>query len=395
MAKTIAEINDKIKSGQVVVITAEEAVDLVKKKGPAKAAAEVDVVTTGTFSPMCSSGAMINVKQAIPRMKFGGGWAQFNEIPAYTGLAAADLYLGCNALPDDAPRNRVRPGLFNYGGAHVICELVSGKKVLLRAKGYGTDCYPMREREQWVGLEDFNDAILWNPRNCYQNYNVAVNLSDDPIYTYMGTLQPRLGNANYCSAGRLSPLLKDPEMRTIGLGTRLFLAGAVGYVVWPGTQHNPDVPRTDKGAPLRPAATLALMGNLKAMSPEWLRPLSMTGYGVTMSIAVGIPIPILDEEIMAQAGADEDELLAPVVDYSTDYPQGTGRVLAEVSYAQLRTGKIRVQGKETPTGCLSSYAKARQVAGVLKEWIRTGRFELTQPVAPLPGGLMDFGGEGK
>ena len=325
MAKTIAEINDKIKSGQVVVITAEEAVDLVREKGPAQAAAEVDVVTTGTFSPMCSSGAMINVKQAIPRMKFGGGRAWFNGVPAYTGLAAADLYLGCNALPDDAPRNRVHPGLFNYGGAHVICELVGGKKVLLRANGYGTDCYPMREREQWVGLEDFNDAVLWNPRNCYQNYNVAVNLSDDPVYTYMGTLQPRLGNANFCSAGRLSLCSRTPQLRTIGLGTRIFLAGAVGYVVWPGTQHQPDVPPDRQRRPPPPGGHPGHDGRPEGDVSEWLRPLSMTGYGGDHVHRRGYthPHPGRGDD---DPGRDRRGRAPgpPVVDYSTDYPQGTG-----------------------------------------------------------------------
>jgi len=386
MPKTIEEINARIRSGQVVVITAEEAVALVKKEGPAKAARQVDVVTTGTFAPMCSSGALLNVKQSIPRMKFGGGWVTLNEVPAYAGLAAADIYLGANALPEDAPKNRLYPGLFQYGGAHVICELVAGGKVKMVAEAYGTDCYPLRERVQMVGLEDMNDAVLFNPRNGYQNYNVAVNLGRKQIYTYMGPLQPELGNAYYSTAGQLSPLLKDPLLRTVGLGSRIFLCGATGYVVWPGTQHNPDVPRLDNGEPLRPAATLTVVGDLKKMSPEWIRPVSMTGYGVSLSVSLGLPIPILDEEIMAQAALSDAEIMAPVVDYSEDYPQGTGRVLAEVSYAELRSGSIRVQGKKVPTGCFSSYAKARLVAGVLKEWIRSGRFELTRPVAPLPGG---------
>ncbi len=391
MAKSVAEINEKIRSGQVVVITAEEAVDLVKSKGVSRAAKEVDVVTTGTFSPMCSSGAYFNLKQTIPRMKLGGGWVTFNEVPVYAGLAAADLFLGANALPEDAPKNRVYPGLFQYGGAHVICELAAGKKVRLVAQAYGTDCYPLRERDEMIGLEDMNDAVLFNPRNGYQNYNVAVNLSDDVIHTYLGILQPRLGNANYCSAGQLSPLLKDPTLRTIGIGTRIFLGGAVGYVVWPGTQHNMSVPRLENGAPTRPGATLAVIGDLKKMSAEWLRPMSFTGYGVTLSVSLGVPIPILDEEIMARAALSDAEILAPVVDYSHDYPHGTGKVLAEVSYADLRSGRIALKGQEVPTGGLSSYAKARLVANVLKEWIRRGRFEVAQAVAPLPGAEMKGG----
>ncbi|MBW1836797.1 MAG: hypothetical protein JRI99_07575, partial [Deltaproteobacteria bacterium] len=208
MAKSIEEINEKIRSGSVVVLTAEEIIDVVRKEGIRKTAKEVDVVTTGTFSPMCSSGAFFNIKQDKEKMKLGGGWATLNGVPVYAGLAAADIYLGATALPDGDPRNNNgRPGRFRYGGAHVIEDLVSNKNILLSAGAYGTDCYPKKKREKMINLEDMNEAILFNPRNCYQNYNVAVNLSDKPIYTYMGKLNPNLGNANYCSAGQLSPLL--------------------------------------------------------------------------------------------------------------------------------------------------------------------------------------------
>ena len=387
MTKTIEEINDKIRSGSVVVVTAEEIIGIAREKGIKKAARDVDVVTTGTFSPMCSSGAFFNIKQPKEKMKLGGGWITLNGVPAYAGLAAADIYIGATAIPDGDPRNNNgRPGKFRYGGAHVIEDLVSGKKVVLSAGAYGTDCYPKKSREQKIGLKDMNEAILFNPRNCYQNYNVAVNLSDKPIYTYMGLLKPMLGNANYCSAGQLSPMLNDPLYRTIGIGTRIFLSGAQGYVAWNGTQHNPDVPRSENGTPRKGAGTLALIGNLREMDPQWIRAVSYTGYGVSLSLAVGVPIPILDEEMMKFVSVSDDELTAPVVDYSRFYPTGEGEaLLGEVTYAQLKSGSIEVKGKQVPTGCFSSYSKAREVAEHLKSLIQSGGFLLSQPVAPLPG----------
>jgi len=387
MIKTIEEINAKIRSGSVVVVTAEEIIGIAREKGIKKAARDVDVVTTGTFSPMCSSGAFFNIKQPKEKMKLGGGWITLNGVPAYAGLAAADIYIGATAIPDGDPRNNNgRPGKFRYGGAHVIEDLVSGKKVVLSAGAYGTDCYPRKNREQKIGLKDMNEAILFNPRNCYQNYNVAVNLSDKPIYTYMGLLKPMLGNANYCSAGQLSPMLNDPLYRTIGIGTRIFLSGAQGYVAWNGTQHNPDVPRSENGTPRKGAGTLALIGNLKEMDPQWIRAVSYTGYGVSLSLAVGVPIPILDEEMMKFVSVSDAELTAPVVDYSRFYPTGEGEaLLGEVTYAQLKSGSIEVKGKQIPTGCFSSYSKAREVAEHLKSLIQSGGFLLSQPVAPLPG----------
>jgi len=387
MKRTIEEINEKIRSGSVVVLTAEEIIGVVREKGIQKATREVDVVTTGTFSPMCSSGAFFNVKQPKEKMKLGGGWVTLNGVPAYAGLAAADIFLGATALTENDPRNNNgRPGAFRYGGAHVIEDLVSGKKVLLKGGGYGTDCYPRKEREQWIGFEEMNDATLFNPRNCYQNYNVAVNLSDKAIYTYMGKLKPRMGNANYCSAGQLSPLLNDPCYRTIGIGTRVFLSGTEGYVAWQGTQHNPGVPRLENGTPKAAAGTLALVGDLKQMKPKWLRAVSYTGYGVSLSLAVGVPIPILDEEMMKFVSVTDEDLRAPVVDYSAYYPIGEGVAkLAEVTYAELKSGTVEINGTKVPTGCFSSYALAREVAEHLKQLIRNKEFLLSQFVSPLPG----------
>ena len=383
--KTIAEINEKIKKGDVVVVTAEEIIDLVEKKGAKKVAQEVDVVTTGTFGPMCSSGAYFNIGHSKPRIKIGGGTCTLNDVPAYAGFAAVDVFLGATAIPDDDPRNKIFPGEFRYGGGHVIQELLEGKDVRLEATSYGTDCYPRRKLETLLGLKDMNEAMLFNIRNCYQNYNVAVNLSDKIIYTYMGALKPNLGNANYCSAGQLSPLLKDPQYKTIGVGTKIFLGGGIGYVAWHGTQHNPGVPRKENNVPCFPGGTLAVIGDLKQMKAQWLRGTSMLGYGVTLIVAIGVPIPVLDEEVVKAAAIKDEEIYAQVVDYSQSYPQCVPGSLAEVTYAQLKSGKITLKDKEVPTGALSSYSKAREIAEELKSWIKKGDFLLTEKVASLPG----------
>jgi uncharacterized protein (DUF39 family) len=384
MAKTIQEINEKIKKGQAVIVTAEEIIDIVEKKGVEKAAQEVDVVTTATFGPMCSSGAYFNVGHTKPKIKVGGGTAYLNDVPVYTGFAAVDIYLGATALPDDDPRNKVYPGEFKYGGGYVIEELVAGKDVRLTATAYGTDCYPRKKLETLINIKDLNEAVLFNPRNAYQNYNVAVNLSDRIIYTYMGILKPELGNANYCSAGQLSPLLNDPYYKTIGIGTKIFLGGGVGYVVYQGTQHNPGVKRKDNGIPQAPAGTLAVLGDLKQMKPQWLVGTTMYGYGVTLTVGIGVPIPILNEEICRYTAVKDKDIYAQVVDYGESYPQGKPGSLGEVNYAQLKSGKINVKGKDVPTGNLSSYPKAVEIANILKDWIKKGDFLLSEPVAYLP-----------
>jgi len=230
-----------------------------------------------------------------------------------------------------------------------------------------------------------NEAVLFNPRNCYQNYNVAVNLSDKIVYTYMGMLKPKLGNANYCSAGQLSPLLNDPLYKTTGIGTRIFLGGGVGYVAWQGTQHNPTAKRKENGVPSGGAGTLAVIGDLKQMKPEWLVGTSFQGYGATLTVGIGIPIPVLNEEIAQYTAVKDEDIWAQVVDYSNAYPNIVPGSITEVNYAQLKSGKITVEGREVPTASLSSYSKAQEIAGILKGWVKKGKFLLAEPVAPIPG----------
>lgn len=380
--KTFQEINEKIKDGRAVVITAEEMIDIVERHGEVEAARKIDVVTTGTFSPMCSSGAFLNFGHTSPRIRASKVW--LNDVPAYGGIAAVDCYIGATEVVEGDPLNSVYPGEFNYGGGHVIEDFISGNVVKLRAEGYGTDCYPARKYERNITINDLRDAILFNPRNAYQNYNCAVNLSDTTIYTYMGMLRPRMANAAYATAGQLSPLFNDPYYRTIGVGTRIFLGGAQGFVAWPGTQHNPDVLRTANGVPKQGAATIAVVGNLKEMTPEWLAGASILGYGVSLFVGIGIPIPILDEEMARFTAVKDEDIYTQIYDYSMDYPKGVAKPLAEVSYKDLRSGTIVINEKKVITAPLSSYYKARQIANILKEWIEDGKFILGEPQQILP-----------
>lgn len=382
--KTYQEINEKIKSGKVVVVTAEEVIDIVKQEGAVEAARHVDVVTTGTFSPMCSSGAFINFGQSVPGIRASKVW--LNKVPAYAGLAAVDCFIGATELCEDDPLNKVYPGEFKYGGGHVIQELAAKKKVRLKATSYGTSCYPNQMIEKDITLRTIPNAVLCNPRNGYQNYNCAVNLTKKTVYTYMGTLKPKAGNANYCSAGQLSPLLNDPYYKTIGLGTRIFLGGATGYVTWHGTQHNPSVKRTKTGVPVSPAGTLCVMGDLKKMSPKWLVGVSLQGYGCSLSVGLGIPIPILNEEIVKHTAVSDEEIFTQIVDYGYDYPNGISKSYGQVSYAELKSGSIKFKGEIVQAVPLSSLVKAREIAETLKNWISKENFTLCEPQFTLPKG---------
>ena len=372
MAKSWDEINARIASGEAVVFTAEEFAALAADEGVKAAAKKVDVVTTGTFGPMCSSGVIMNFGHSDPPIRMAEIW--LNDVAAYGGLAAVDTYLGVT-------QPSTTRGL-EYGGAHVIEDLLRGRAVRLRATSYGTDCYPRTEIDTWVTLDDLNQAYFFNPRNAYQNYAVAVNTTDRALYTYLGTLLPRLGNATYCSAGALSPLLNDPTYRTIGVGSRIFVAGAPGYIAWEGTQHNPHGDRDEHGVPVRPAGTLAVIADLKQASPEFYSAASFTGYGVSSFMGIGVPIPVLDDDIAATLALTDADLSATIYDYGV---AGRSRPsLGTVTYAELRSGTIEIDGKKVSTGPISSLPKARAIATELKRWIAEERFAIAEPLQVLP-----------
>lgn len=372
MSKTIEEINEKIRNGKVVVLNAEEIIDYAEKKGIKRAAKEVDVVTTATFGPMCSSGAFLNFGHSDPPIRMTR--VLLNDVPAYTGIAAVDAYIGATELSETEGSN--------YGGAHVIEDLISGKTIKLRATSPGTDCYPRREMETYITKDTINQAYLFNPRNAYQNYAAATNSSNRTIYTYMGKLLPNFGNVTYCSAGQLSPMLNDPYFRTIGIGTRIFLAGSQGYVSWHGTQHNPGKERLPNGTPVGPAGTLAVIGNLKEMSPEYLKACTFRGYGVSIFIGIGIPIPVIDEEMVEFLKIRDEDIYTEIFDYSVQRRNRPS--YGKVNYRELRSGKIKIKGKSVQTGSISSYFKALEISNVLKQEIRKGKFYLTNFVASIP-----------
>ncbi|MGZ4933984.1 MAG: homocysteine biosynthesis protein [Halobacteriota archaeon] len=362
MPKSLDEINERIRDGNVYVVTADEMPYIVGELGPEDAAQEVDVVTTGTFGAMCSSGAWMNFGHTDPPIKMSKVW--LNDVEAYAGVAAVDAFIGATQLSETR-------GL-DYGGAHVIEDLVARREVYVKAVGFATDCYPRRSVEAALTIEDLNEAIMLNPRNAYQRYNAATNSTDKALYTYMGTLLPRYGNATYSGAGVLSPLCNDPDCETIGVGTKIFLCGAEGHIVGNGTQHDP----------ANRFGTLMVRGDLKAMSTDFLRAAIFHKYGTSLYVGIGVPIPVLNEGIARKTAVRDADILTNVLDYGVarrERPQ-----LKTVSYAELKSGTIDLNGKEVRTSSMSSSFKAKEIAVELADRIRGGSFTLALPTTRLP-----------
>ncbi|MEA1985921.1 MAG: homocysteine biosynthesis protein [Candidatus Marinimicrobia bacterium] len=369
MKKTVEEINEKIRNGSAVILTAEEVSQMSEKNSPEEIFKKVDVVTTGTFGAMCSSGAFVNFGHADPPIRMEK--VKLNNVPVSAGLAAVDVFIGAS---EEAENN------YKYGGAHVIESLIKGEDVKLEASAKGTDCYPRKEIRTTINKNNVNEMYLYNPRNAYQNYPSAVNTSDKLIYTYMGNLLPQMGNVNYSTSGELSPLLNDPELRTIGIGTKVFLCGAQGFVSWHGTQFDTSVEKNSKGIPIKNSRTLALIGDMKKMDPKFIKAAYFHKYGVSIFIGVGIPIPILDVDIAKFVSIKNRDIETIVADYGTDgHPE-----IARTNYQELQSGSIMLNNKKIRTAPLSSISKARIIAEKLKEQIRDGSFVITKPVQNLP-----------
>jgi uncharacterized protein (DUF39 family) len=360
--RTVAEINEKIRKGDAQVLTAEEMKRLVESSGVEVAFKEVDVVTTGTFGAMCSSGALINLGHSDPPIKIGHAW--LNDVEVCHPGAAVDIFVGASNMSEKQP--------FEYGGGHVISDLVGGKEVEFRATSHGTDCYPRTSVKTALTKYDLNQFYLLNFRNCYQRYNCAVNSSDETIYTYMNKLLPKFRNATFSGAGELNPLMNDPDYETIGLGTHIFLGGGDGYVIGEGTQHSP---KNQDG-------TLMVKGDAKKMSPEFLQGAAFTRYGTSMYVGLGIPIPILNLGLAKKTAIRDSEIFTDIVDYSV--PRRDRPKFGQVSYQELKSGSIIVNGKKVRVSSLSSLKMANKVSETLKAWIEEASFFLTEPVERLP-----------
>ena len=361
MEKTIDLIRERIRDGNARVVTAEEMPVIVEELGEEGALREIDVVTTGTFGAMCSSGAFLNFGHADPPIRMERVW--LNDVEAYGGIAAVDAYIG--ATQKSATREA------HYGGAHVMEDFVSGKTVELRALSTGTDCYPRRTITTELLLENLNEATMVNPRNGYQRYNAATNSTDRTLSTYMGMLLPNCGNITFSGSGLLNPITNDPEFRLIGGGVPAFLCGAPGMVIGQGTQHSP------AGG----FGTLMVTADMKKMSQDFLRAATMTGYGVTLYVGLGIPLPVLDLETVRSTAVRDEDITVDIIDYgipSRDRPS-----LRKVSYADLKSGCVELNGEEIRTSPLSSYRRAREVAFTLKAWVEEGKLDLVLPTRKI------------
>jgi CBS domain-containing protein len=123
-------------------------------------------------------------------------------------------------------------------------------------------------------------------------------------------------------------------------------------------------------------------GDCKSMSPEFIQGASFTNYGTTLYVGIGVPIPILNEDIVRKVSIRDEEIFTDIVDYGT--PRRDRPTLGKVNYKDLKSGRIVIKDREVKVSPLSSLKKALEIAESLKSWIEDASFLLSAPVENLP-----------
>lgn len=367
--RTIDEINEKIKAGTAQVLTAVEAKALIKSKGTKYFADNIDVVTFASFEMHTNANLYLNFGQTDPLIYFLE--AYLNNVLAYT-LGPTDLAL---SVVTASRENH------EYGGAHVLEDLVKGKDVHLKVSGRNYDVFPNKEFETWINLKDLNLARLILNQAINQNNIVATNSGDKDINSNMGTLIGHLENSTFNSSSYLNPLINDPYCKTIGVGSKIWIGGSIGFILGPGSNHNPNQKRNKFGIPVGSGITLSAIADINSMDPKWVRGGFLKSFGPVLYIGVGIPIPVLNEEIAEQIAINDENIHTTIVDFSI--PRRTKPTFGQCTYAELRTTTVMINNKPTLSAPLSSMAWAIEICKIIKESILSKSFYLSKPIGPI------------
>jgi len=368
--RTIDEINSKISKGKAVVIGVDEFKKICETEGVEKAAERIDVVTCATFSPTCGTGMIMNLGHTNPPIKFKE--AYFNNVRAYTGFTSVDAYIGSDQPNEDNEIN------INYAGAHVMEDLLNNKTVHFRGIGFGSEChsYPREEVETYITLNDINEAFFIAHRFCVQKGSGYVNSSSKTLGTYKGIVLPFFGNCVYTGTGELNPLINDIDGEVIGIGTRILLSGAQGYIIGEGTQHDPE----------KTASSTMLRCRFRDIKPEYFRAVVFENYSSSLYIGLAVPIPILNLKIAKNCAIRDYEIQTVIKDAADqEHWDGEKTVICKVNYHELKSGKIKLpNGKTVVSSSVSSIVMAKKLMRELIQQINDKKFYLTPCLERLP-----------
>jgi putative methanogenesis marker 16 metalloprotein len=301
--RSIEEINAKIATGDVIVYTALEFCDMVRDHEDVN---EVDVVTSGTMGIMSGTYATLSFSATAPNVFERAQMTWLNDVPAIVGpcpnerLGWLDLMvLGTAVSRSDA----------KYGGGHLFRDLVKGNDI-----DYEVLTTTGRHIEGQTNIEAMQFATLSATRNVFKNYNAFVNPNSGCVKSVFSVtcLDGPYKEASFSGCGELNPLEKDPQLETIGVGTKVLFNGAIGFVTGTGTRSSTQKPNLSGYAPL------------KDMHPKYVGGFN-TSAGPDVFCSWAIPIPILTDSVLKHASRTDDEIPLPIVDVNERAQLGYAR----------------------------------------------------------------------
>ena len=307
---------EKLERKEAVVMTAEEVSRMVQA-GEASRLSEVDVVTTATRAVMSGTYAVLSFPVASPGSFFRARRAWINGIEAHVGPCPNESLGILDLMVFGTAHSSSRP---NYGGGHLFRDLAAGKKALVEVE---TDS--VRTIEAEVGLNEMPFARLFGSRHAFKNYSAFVNAGREPVVSIFHRLAfaPQCAEATFSGCGLINPLKNDPLMESIGIGSRILLNGAEGYVIGTGTRSSRDRPN------------LSGFADMHKMDPELMGGF-VTSAGPECICSWAMAIPVISQKILAEIARPDEDIPMPVSDVSSRSAIGTadyGDVWTDVDLA--------------------------------------------------------------
>ncbi|MDF2956169.1 MAG: Sulfur incorporation enzyme [Candidatus Alkanophagales archaeon MCA70_species_2] len=311
--RTISEINEKIRGGEAVVMTAKELCDAVRG-GEDVRFEDVDIVTAATCGVMSGTFAILSFQVAEPNTFERASRVFLNGVPAFVGPCPNER-LGIVDVMVYGTAHRDR----KYGGGHLFRDLVLRREISVEV-----ETKEGKRIETTVTLDEIPFAKLCSTRNAFRNYLAFVNPKEGAVPTIFSVkeLEGPFKELTFSGCGELNPLEKDPTLGTIGVGTKILMSGAPGFIIERGTRSTPEKPN--------------LMGiaDMHEMLPEFLGGF-VTSAGPEVMNSWAVPIPILNERVLENAKRLDSEIKLVVADVHGREP------IFEITYADVwRQAKV-------------------------------------------------------
>lgn len=312
MPRSFSEIQRRVKQGNAVVLTSQEVCDLVAL-GDASRLMDVDVVTTATRAVMSGTYAVFSFRVAEPGAFLRAERVWINGVPAQAGPCPNENLGVVDLIVFGTARSRDRR---DWGGGHLFRDLVERKIALVEVETNDEKIFQVE-----VGLDEMPFARLMGSRHAFMNYSAFVNPGEDPLSTifHARLFEPHCLGATFSGCGQINPVKNDPLLETIGVGTRILLNGAEGFVIGTGTRSSPQRPN------------LSGFADMHHMKPEYMGGFA-TSAGPECICSWAVPIPVTSKTILQEIARLDREIALPVMDVNTREAVG------EASYADVWEG---------------------------------------------------------